>query len=66
MDLDPADSDSGQGLARLVQDHSDHERLWLCLAVVPLGVFTAVACFRPVLPHWGLIGLVSLFPLLGT
>jgi hypothetical protein len=24
-----------------------------------------VACFRPVLPHWGLIGLVSLFPLLG-
>ena len=26
------------------------------------GVFTAVACFRPVLPHWGLIGLVSIFP----
>ena len=25
----------------------------------------AVACFRPVLPHWGLIGLVSLFPMLG-
>jgi hypothetical protein len=25
----------------------------------------AVACFRPVLPHWGLIGLVSLFPVLG-
>jgi len=44
---------------------SDHERLWLCLAIVPLGVFTAVACFRPVLPHWGLIGLASLFPLLG-
>jgi hypothetical protein len=44
---------------------SDHERLWLCLAVVPLGVFSAVACFRPVLPHWGLIGLVSLFPMLG-
>jgi Dolichyl-phosphate-mannose-protein mannosyltransferase len=44
---------------------ADHERLWLCLAVVPLGVFTAVACFRPVLPHWGLIGLASLFPLLG-
>ena len=31
----------------------------------PLAVFTAVACFRPVLPHWGLIGLVSLFPMLG-
>jgi hypothetical protein len=43
----------------------DHERLALCLAAVPLGVFTAVACFRPVLPHWGLIGLVSLFPMLG-
>jgi 4-amino-4-deoxy-L-arabinose transferase-like glycosyltransferase len=45
---------------------SDQERFWLCLAVVPLGVFTAVACFRPVLPHWGLIGLVSLFPILGS
>ena len=41
------------------------ERLWLCLAAVPLAVFTAVACFRPVLPHWGLIGLVSMFPILG-
>jgi 4-amino-4-deoxy-L-arabinose transferase-like glycosyltransferase len=41
------------------------DRLWLALAVAPLGVFTMVACFRPVLPHWGLIGLVSLFPLLG-
>ena len=41
------------------------ERLWLCLAAVPLAVFTAVACFRPVLPHWGLIGLVPLFPMLG-
>jgi 4-amino-4-deoxy-L-arabinose transferase-like glycosyltransferase len=44
---------------------SDHERLLLCLAVVPLGVLTTVACFRPVLPHWGLIGFASLFPLLG-
>jgi len=44
---------------------AEHERLWLCLAIVPLGVFTLVACFRPVLPHWGLIGLVALFPILG-
>ena len=44
---------------------SEHERLALCLAVAPVLVFTAVACFRPVLPHWGLIGLVSLFPVLG-
>src|SRR5262249_12261550 len=33
------------------------ERLWLCVAALPLAAFTAVACFRPVLPHWGLIGL---------
>src|SRR5208337_2099727 len=44
---------------------SRHERLALCLAVAPVLVFTAVACLRPVLPHWGLIGLVSLFPALG-
>jgi hypothetical protein len=44
---------------------SDHERLGLSLAAMPVTVFTAVACFRPVLPHWGLIGLVSLFPVLG-
>jgi len=41
------------------------ERLGLCLAIVPVLIFATVACFRPVLPHWGLIGLVSLFPLLG-
>jgi Dolichyl-phosphate-mannose-protein mannosyltransferase len=41
------------------------EPLWLCVAAVPLVVFTAVACFRQVLPHWGLIGLVPLFPMLG-
>jgi hypothetical protein len=41
------------------------ERLLVCIASVPFGLFTAVACFRLVLPHWGLIGLASLFPLLG-
>jgi 4-amino-4-deoxy-L-arabinose transferase-like glycosyltransferase len=41
------------------------ERLWLCIALLPLSVFTVVGCFRPVLPHWGLVGLVSLFPILG-
>ena len=45
---------------------SDQERLWLCLAIVPVVVFTAVACFRPVFPHWGLIGLVSVLPILGS
>ena len=46
--------------------HGEHDRLLLALAVAPLCVFTLVACFRPVLPHWGLIGLVSLFPLWGA
>ncbi len=41
------------------------ERLWLCLAIVPWGMFLLVAAFRPVLPHWGLVGLVNLFPILG-
>ncbi len=44
---------------------SSPHRLWLCLAVVPFVTFTLVACFRLVLPHWGLIGLISMFPLLG-
>ncbi len=44
---------------------SQHERLALCLAVAPVLVFMAVACFRLVLPHWGLIGLIALFPMLG-
>ncbi|MGC8641340.1 MAG: glycosyltransferase family 39 protein, partial [Isosphaeraceae bacterium] len=56
-------------LFRLIRDwkHLERadERLAVCLAAVPLGVFTMVACFRPVLPHWGLIGLTSLFPMLG-
>jgi hypothetical protein len=54
-----------RGVRRWPRLDSLHERLGLCLAVVPVGVFTTVACFRPVLPHWGLIGLVSLFPALG-
>ena len=41
------------------------ERFLVCQAVVPLAVFTAVACFRPVLPHWTLVGYLSIFPLLG-
>ncbi len=43
----------------------ENERMAFCLAVLPILVFTAVACFRQVLPHWGLIGLVSLMPALG-
>ena len=42
------------------------DRLLLCLALLPLGLFTAVSCFRPILPHWPLIGFLPLFPLLGA
>ena len=41
------------------------ERFLLCQAAAPLAAFTAVACIRPVLPHWTLVGYLSLFPLLG-
>ena len=41
------------------------ERFLLSQAVTPLGTFLAVACTRPVLPHWTLVGFLPLFPLLG-
>ena len=41
------------------------ERFLVCQAVLPLAVFTAVACFRPVLPHWTLVGYLSIFPMMG-
>jgi hypothetical protein len=41
------------------------ERFLFCQSVVPLAAFTAVACLRPVLPHWTLVGYLSVFPLLG-
>jgi 4-amino-4-deoxy-L-arabinose transferase-like glycosyltransferase len=41
------------------------ERFLVCQSVVPLVAFTSVACLRPVLPHWTLVGYLSLFPLLG-
>lgn len=44
---------------------SPAERFLACQAVVPLAVFTAVACVRPVLPHWTLVGYLSIFPLVG-
>jgi len=47
------------------QTISSSERFLLCQAVVPTVVFLVVATFRPVLPHWGLIGLATCFPILG-
>ena len=41
------------------------DRFLLCQAILPLAVFTAVACFRRVLPHWTLVGFLSLMPILG-
>lgn len=56
-----------RGLRRSFQSTTGFvpEKLLVCIAAVPLGLFTAVACFRLVLPHWGLIGLATLFPVLG-
>src|SRR5258708_15144034 len=50
---------------RLVGDPGEADRFLLCQAIVPLAVFTMVACTRSVLPHWTLVGFLSLFPLLG-
>jgi hypothetical protein len=54
-----------QGWRRWPSMSDGPERLWLCVAAFPLAVFTAVASFRLVLPHWSLIGLMPLFPMLG-
>ncbi|WZO95896.1 glycosyltransferase family 39 protein [Isosphaeraceae bacterium EP7] len=37
-----------------------------CLAVLPLGLFAAISCLKPVLPHWALVGFLSLFPAVGA
>ncbi len=42
------------------------DRILLCLSLLPLVLFTAVACFRPILPHWPLIGFLPLFPMVGS
>ena len=41
------------------------DRFLVCQAIVPLSAFAALACVRPLLPHWTLVGFLSLFPLLG-
>ena len=45
---------------------SGNDRLLLCLSLLPLGLFAAVSCTRPILPHWPLIGFLPLFPLVGA
>jgi hypothetical protein len=46
-------------------DASSHDRFLLCQALPPLAVFLGVACLRPVLPHWSLVGLLSVIPMAG-
>ncbi|CAN5805765.1 hypothetical protein BH23PLA1_BH23PLA1_22770 [soil metagenome] len=41
------------------------ERLLLCQSWPPLVLFWALSALRPGLPHWGLIGFVSVMPVLG-
>jgi 4-amino-4-deoxy-L-arabinose transferase-like glycosyltransferase len=41
------------------------ERFLLCQALPPWALFMVVACSRPILPHWPLVGFLPLFPLLG-
>jgi hypothetical protein len=41
------------------------ERFLLSQSVAPLATFLAVACTRPVLPHWTLVGFLPLYPMLG-
>jgi hypothetical protein len=41
------------------------DRFLICQSVVPMAVFLMVACTRSVLPHWTLVGFLSVFPMLG-
>jgi hypothetical protein len=41
------------------------ERFWISQSIGPIAVFTGVACIRSVLPHWAIVGFISLFPMLG-
>ena len=54
------------GKVRLLRSLAGIDRLLVCLAVVPLGLFTLVSATRAILPHWPLMGFLPLFPLLGA
>ncbi len=41
------------------------DRFLLCQAAPPLVAFLGVASLRPVLPHWSLVGLLPIVPMLG-
>lgn len=41
------------------------DRFLLAQTVAPLAAFLVVACTRPVLPHWALVGFLPIYPMLG-
>jgi hypothetical protein len=43
----------------------ESDKMLICQSIFPLATFLAVACVRPVLPHWILVGYLSLMPMLG-
>ena len=49
-----------------IRKATGNDRLLLFLSLLPLILFTAVACFRPILAHWPLIGFLPLYPMLGA
>jgi hypothetical protein len=64
-----ADAAQVRGVALPSPDHEIQvpaERFLVAHAVLPLGVFFGVAWFRDVLPHWSMVGYLSLMPMLGN
>jgi hypothetical protein len=55
----------GKAWRGFAADTPPAERFLLAEAVVPLGAFLAIACTRPVLPHWTLVGFLPVYPMLG-
>jgi hypothetical protein len=55
----------GRGRRALGAGAPASDRFLLCQSVLPLATFLAVACTRPVLPHWTLVGFLPLFPMAG-
>ncbi|ODT96481.1 MAG: hypothetical protein ABS79_07995 [Planctomycetes bacterium SCN 63-9] len=54
------------GMFQPAQDHAEiGRRLFTATAIVPIGLFLVIACIKPILPHWSLIGYACLIPLLG-
>jgi hypothetical protein len=55
------------GFLRLVKGReiAAADRFLLCQAIVPAVVFLAVACIKPILPHWTLVGFLAIFPMFG-